>query len=213
MSGEDGAWARNAGPESRTKRVICQTMLEVVGNLGYARATVDDLVAHGACSRTGFYRHFHDKEECCEVAYGDETERLAAAMLAPCESGSDWTEGLIAALRTALDFAAEHPARAHGVLILGQVTGDNVPGVQQRLYERLTRALDGARRLPGARHSAPPLTATMMIGAVENLVRGLLISGEAARAPDLLGDLTYLIVQSYFDDEEAFAAMDAAKAF
>ena len=51
-----------------------------------------------------------------------------------------------------------------------------------------------------------------MIGAVENLVRGLLVSGEANRAPSLLGDLTYLIVQSYFGDDDAFAAMDAAKA-
>jgi len=51
----------------------------------------------------------------------------------------------------------------------------------------------------------------MMIGAVENLVRGLLVSDEAAQAPDLLGDLTYLIVQSYFGDELAFAAMDVAR--
>jgi AcrR family transcriptional regulator len=213
MSGEDGAWASNASPESGTRRVICETMLEVVGELGYIRATVDDVIARAACSRTGFYRHFANKEECCEVAYRYEAERLVAAMLAPSESGADWTRGLIGALRTALGFAAQHPARAHGLLILGQVTGGNVAAVQQRLFERLTRALDGARRLPGARHSAPPLTATMMIGAVENLVRGLLVSDEAARAPDLLGDLTYLIVQSYFGDEEAFAAMDAARAF
>jgi hypothetical protein len=84
--------------------------------------------------------------------------------------------------------------------------------MQHQLLGRLTSALDGARRLPGSQHSAPPLTATLMIGAVENLVRGLLVSGEANRAPSLLGDLTYLIVQSYFGDDDAFAAMDAAKA-
>lgn len=50
-----------------------------------------------------------------------------------------------------------------------------------------------------------------MIGAVENLLRGLLASGQADQAPDLLGDLTYLIVQSYFGEDAAFAAMDAAK--
>jgi hypothetical protein len=51
-----------------------------------------------------------------------------------------------------------------------------------------------------------------MIGAVENLLRGILVSGESERAPGLLGDLTYLIVQSYFGEDAAFAAMDAAKA-
>ncbi len=186
-------------------------MLEVVGDLGYLRATVDDVIARGACSRTGFYRHFEGKEECCEVAYRDEAERVVVAMLTPCESGADWPRGLIDALRTALDFAAEHPARARGLLVMGQVAGGGMAAVQQQLFERLTHALDGARRLPGSRHSAPPSTATMMIGAVENLVRGLLVSGEAAQAPELLGDLTYLIVQSYFGEDEAFAAMDLAK--
>ena len=211
MSGEDGGWVRKPSPESGIERVICETMLEVVGELGYMRATVDDVIARGACTRTGFYRHFKGKEECCEVAYREEAERIVAAMVAPCESGSDWPDGLIAALRTALCFVAEHPARAHGLLIIGQVTGGGVAAVRQQLFERLTHALDGARRLPGSRHSAPPLTATMMIGAVENLVRGLLVSGQGAQAPDLLGDLTYLIVQSYFGDEKAFAAMDATR--
>jgi AcrR family transcriptional regulator len=211
MSGDDGGWVRKSDPESGTKRRICETMLEVVGDLGYLRATVDDVIARGACSRTGFYRHFADKEECCEIAYRFEAEQLVGKMLAPCESGSDWTEGLIGALRAALGFAAEHPARARGLLVLGQVAESDMAAAQQQLFERLTHALDRARRLPGSRHSAPPLTATMMIGAVETLVRGMLVSGEATQAPELLGDLTYLIVQSYFGEDEAFAAMDLAK--
>lgn len=212
MSGDYGGGALNPSPESGTKRAICETMLEVVGELGYLRASVEDVIERGACSRTGFYRHFRSKEECYEIAYKHEAGWLVATMLTPCEQGSAWTEGLIAGLRTALDFAAEQPARAHALMILGRVAGGGVAAEQQRVFERLTRALDGARRLPGSRHSAPPLTATMMIGAVENLVRGLLVSGEADRAPAMLGDLTYLIVQSYLGDEAAFAAMDIASA-
>lgn len=211
MSGEDGGGVRKSSPGPGMKRVICETMLEVIGDVGYLRATVDDVIARGACSRTGFYRHFADKDECCEVAYRCEAERLVSEMLAPCESGSDWTEGLIAALRTWLDFAAEQPARTQALLSIGQVS-EGAVAVQKQLFERLSHALDRARRLPGSRHSAPPLTATLMIGAVENLVRGLLVSGEAARAPGLLADLTYLIVQSYFGEDAAFAAMDAVGA-
>jgi AcrR family transcriptional regulator len=187
-------------------------MLEVVGELGYLYTSVEDVIERGACSRSAFYRHFGNKEECFETAYREEAERLVSAMLATCESGSDWTRGLIAALRTGLDFAAEHPARTQALLSVGHISEGAVAAVRQQLFERLSHALDRARRLPGSRHSAPPLTATLMIGAVENLVRGLLVGGEAARAPTLIADLTYLIVQSYFGDEEAFAAMDAAKA-
>jgi AcrR family transcriptional regulator len=211
MSGEDGGWVRGSGPESGVEQRIGETMLEVVGELGYGRATVEDVILRGACSRAGFYRHFANKEECFQAAYRYEADRLVTAILAPCESASDWARGLIGALHTALDFAAKEPARAHALLIGSRVAGGDVAVVQQQLFERLSHALDRARRLPGSRHSAPPLTATMMIGAVENLVRGLLVSGEAKRAPTLLSDLTYLIVQCYFDDDAAFAAMDLAK--
>jgi AcrR family transcriptional regulator len=213
MSGERGGRDGNLdrGTDARIRQLICGTMLEAVGELGYPYTSVEDVIERGACNRNVFYRQFGNKEECFELAYREEAERLVSAMLAPCESGSDWTEGLIAALRTGLEFAAEHPARAQALLSVGQVSEGPVAAVRQQLFERLSHALDRARRLPGSRHSAPPLTATMMIGAVENLVRGLLVGGEAARVPDLRADLTYLIVQSYFGDDEAFAAMDLAK--
>ncbi|HEX6456345.1 MAG TPA: TetR/AcrR family transcriptional regulator [Solirubrobacterales bacterium] len=187
-------------------------MLETVGELGYTQTSVEDVIRRGHFTRNGFYRCFTSKEQCFEAAYRCETERLLSAILEPCRSGVDWTSGLIDALGTALDFVAEHPLRAQALLSVGQGAEDDMAAVQQQLFERLTRALDSARRLPGSRHSAPPLTAPLMIGAIENVMRGLLVSGESVRAPSLLADLTYLIVQSYFDDEVAFAAMDAAKA-
>lgn len=189
-------------------------MLEAVGERGYLYTSVEDVIERGACSRDSFYRYFSSKDDCFEAAYRDEADRLLGAMLEPCEfsdSGADWTAGLIAALRVALDFAAEHPARLQAMLSGGQFLDGPVAAVRQQLFERLSHALDRARRLPGSRHSAPPLTATLMIGAVENLLRGMLVAGEAARAPDLLGDLTYLVVQSYFGEDEAFAAMDVAR--
>ena len=209
FGGRDGKRDRRTGAGAR--QLICMAMLETVGELGYAHTDIDDVIGRSGCSRNDYYRYFNNKEECFEAAYREEAERLVGAMLAPCASGSNWTEGLIAALSTALDFAAEYPRRAQALLNIGQVTEGAVAGVRQQVFERLSHALDRARRLPGSRHSAPPLTATMMIGAVENLVRGMLAGGEASRAPTLLADLTYLIVQSYFGDDEAFAAMDAAR--
>ena len=212
MSGEDGGRGGNSspGPSAETKERICQTMLEAVGELGYWQTSVEDVLSRGACGRNTFYRYFESKDDCFETAYREEAGRLVSEMLAPCKFGWDWTKALIAALGTMLDFAAEHPARLQALLSVSQIPESPVAAMRQQLFERLSHALDRARRLPGARHSAPPLTATLMIGAVENLVRGMLVSGEAARAPSLLSDLTYLVVQSYFDDEAAFAAMDLA---
>lgn len=212
MSRDDDGRASNSEPGRGSELLICRTMLEVVGELGYGAATVEDLVARGACSRNGFYQHFADKRDCFRVAYAQQIEALAAGMLKPCGSDPDWTRGLIASLRTLLEFVAANPSVALALLVEGRGCDEAVTTAQIQVVERLTRALDGARRQPGSRHSAPPSTATLMIGAVENLLRGLLVSGKGSQAPTLLGDLTYLIVQSYFGEEPAFAAMDAAKA-
>lgn len=211
MSRDDDGRAGSSDPERGSERLICTTMLEVAGELGYGAVTVEDLVARGACSRNGFYQHFADKRECFQLAYAREIEALETEMLSACGSNSDWTRGLIASLRTLLGFVAANPSIALALLIEGRGSDEAVTTAQHQVVERLTHALDGARRQPDSRHSAPPSTATLMIGAVENLLRGLLVSGEGARAPSLLGDLTYLIVQSYFGEEPAFAAMDAAK--
>jgi AcrR family transcriptional regulator len=212
MSRDDGGRASNSEPERGSTRLICRTMLEVVGELGYGAARVEDLVGRGACSRNGFYQHFADKRACFRVAYTQEVEALGAEMLEACGSDPDWTRGLIASLRTLLEFVAANPSVALALLVEGRGCDEAVTTAQNQVVERLTHALDGARRQPGSRHSAPPSTATLMIGAVENLLRGLLVSGKGDQAPTLLGDLTYLIVQSYFGEDEAFAAMDAAKA-
>jgi AcrR family transcriptional regulator len=210
--GREHRRASNPESEGGSKRLIGMTMLEAVGQLGYTAVTVEDVVSRGACSRSGFYEHFANKRDCFQSAYQEAMEELGASMLAACESGSDWTRGLIASLRALLEFVAANPSIALALLVEGRGSDEAATAAQHQIVERLTRALDGARRLPGSRHSAPPSTATLMIGAVENLLRGILVSGESQRAPGLLADLTYLFVQSYFGEDAAFAAMDAAKA-
>lgn len=210
--GREHRRASNPESEGGSKRLIGMTMLEAVGQLGYATVTVEDVVSRGACSRSGFYEHFANKRDCFQTAYREAAEKLCASLLAACESESDWTSGLIASLRALLEFVAANPSIALGLLIEGRGSDEAVTTAQHQVVERLTHALDGARRQPGSRHSAPPSTATLMIGAVENLLRGILVSGEGERAPHLLADLTYLIVLSYFGEDAAFAAMDAAKA-
>lgn len=210
--GREERRASNPESEGGSHRLIGMTMLEAVGQLGYAAVTVDEVVNRGACSRSGFYEHFANKRDCFQTAYREAAEELCASMLDAGESGSDWTNGLIDGLRALLEFVAANPSVALALLVEGRGSDEAVTTAQHQVVERLTHALDGARRQPGLRHSAPPSTATLMIGAVENLLRGILVSGESERAPRLLPDLTYLIVQSYFGEDAAFAAMDAAKA-
>jgi hypothetical protein len=49
-----------------------------------------------------------------------------------------------------------------------------------------------------------------MVGAITNTLQGLLVKGESTRAPDLLGEFTYLVMRGFFDEATAFEEMDAA---
>ena len=49
--------------------------------------------------------------------------------------------------------------------------------------ERLSRAIDGARREIPSRQAPPPVTATFMVGAIETLVRAKLMSDDAGDGP------------------------------
>ncbi len=59
---------------------------------GYARTSIEDIVAHAHVSRTAFYRFFDDKEDCLMAVFEKGTERgfqtleaVAASDLAPEE--------------------------------------------------------------------------------------------------------------------------------
>src|SRR3954447_12911517 len=52
-----------------------------VAQLGYARATVADIVVHARLSRRTFYEHFEDKESAVLAAFDAGLDRARAAIL------------------------------------------------------------------------------------------------------------------------------------
>jgi len=186
-------------------------MLASVGEIGYPGTRVEDVLRRSGAPRTRFYQLFSDKEECFLTAYEAVSEELTDELLATAKGAEECIDALRVALGQFLDFVAAKPAIAAALLVEARAAGEPVVAVQQKIMERLTRALEGARRQPNSIHTGPSSTAALMIGAIENMVRGLLVSGEAERAPALLGDLLYVLVLTYFGEDAAFAAMDAAK--
>lgn len=186
-------------------------MLVVVGEMGYQSASVEDVLQRSGASRTRFYRLFSNKEECFLTAYEALSEELTDELLATAAKAGDCIEGLRETLARFLGFVAANPAVAAALIVEARAAGEPVVAVQQNTMVRLTRALEGARRQPNALHTGPSSTAALMIGAIESMVRGLLVNGEPERAPAMLGDLLYMVVLSYFGEDAAFAAMDAAR--
>jgi hypothetical protein len=69
------------------------------------------------------------------------------------------------------------------------------------VFERLTRAIDSARRETiASRHSPPPIAAAFMVGAVEQSVAMALLRGQPERFASAVPDLVSLAATIYFGE-------------
>jgi AcrR family transcriptional regulator len=151
------------------KRACLETAaLELAGEHGYRALTVQLIVEHTGISRAAFYDLFSDKAEVFASAYGAAATELEEALLAPCEETQSWVKGLRDALEVLAQILAARPAWACGVLGEAQVAGGAAGARRKEGFERLSRAIDRARREIGSsRHSPPPVTAAFILNGIE----------------------------------------------
>ncbi len=191
--------------------ILPDAVLRVAGREGYENTSVQSVCRAAGISRVSFYQWFPSLEECFRAAYQRKATDLCEMMLAAGRGGDGWADGLRRALRFLLEFVAEQPLTAKVLILDGAAVDGRTAEIQDSIFRRLARALDSARRQPGSRHSAPPLTGDLVVGAITNTLQGLIVKGESARAPQLLGDYTYLVMLAFFDEEVAFEEMDSAQ--
>lgn len=167
-----------------------EATLEVVGEDGYRNLSVQKVLDRQGGSRGQFYRHFPSAAACYEAAYAGEAERLCEAILRAGRGGDSWGAGLEAALDELARFALEQPAIARAVLVEVHVAGGPTLWKRKEVFERLSRALDSARRETVSRHSPPPLTAMFIVHMVDSALAEALIHEAPQRfAPTALAKL------------------------
>lgn len=188
---------------------ILEAVLIASGELGYEQVTVKDVLERAQVSRATFYKHFTDKEECFVQAHRDACAWLYERLIGAAKRHSTCREGLRAALAELLELCANQPAIAKAVIVEVHAAGPRALAQREDLMERLSRALDGARREIPSRQAPPPVTSTFMIGAIDTLVAAKLMDGDAAGAPELLPGLLYFVVKQYFGEAAAWEEMTA----
>lgn len=194
-----------------TREQILEAMLITCGELGYREVSVQHVIDRYGGYRLQFYRHFGSKSECYAIAYEKEIERLCASLFAAADAEPSWRPGLRAALRQLAELVTSRPSFAKGLLVEVHVAGGAALLKRMEVFERLTRAIDGARRETESRHSPPPVTATFMVGTIEAAVISALVKGEPKRFADAVPELARIVVAAYFDDEAAEQDMAALR--
>jgi AcrR family transcriptional regulator len=187
---------RSRAPRER----LLEAVLLVSGELGYEQVAVKDVIERARASRATFYKYFDDREDCFAQAYGDASKWLYQRLIGAAKRQPTWRAGLRAAMAELLEFCANQPAIAKAIFV-----------AQRRdLMERLSRALDGARREIPSRQAPPPITSSFMVGAIDTLVCAKLMDGDAAKAPEMLPGLLYFVVMQYFGEDAAWEEMTSA---
>jgi len=189
---------------------LLQAALEVSGEVGYEQVSVRLVIERARASRATFYKHFEDFEDCFTLAHRDAGEWLYQRLIGAARRQPSWREGLRAALAELLELCANQPAIARALFVEVHAAGKRALAQRADVMERLSRALDGARREIPSRQAPPPITASFIVGAIDTLVSAKLLDGEAERAPELLPGLLYFVVDQYFDEATAWEEMSAA---
>ncbi len=189
---------------------LLEAVLLASGERGYEQIAVRDVLDRAEVSRATFYKYFSDKEDCFVQAHGDACDWLYRRLTSVARRQPSWREGLRAALAELLEFCANQPPVAKALLVEVHAAGPRAMAQRDDLMERLSRALDSARREIPTRQAPPPMTSTFMVGAIETLVSAKLMDDAAAEAPDLLPGLLYFVVRQFYGEQAAWEEMTAA---
>jgi AcrR family transcriptional regulator len=201
--GGEPAWVSRPldGRPDQLRERIMEAMLITSGEIGYRDATVAGMLERYGGNEAQFFELFAGKADCYRAAYEFESERLRGNILAAAATAENWREGLRASLAELARFARERPLGAKGLLVEVHVAGGRALAKREAVMERLSRAIDSARRENESRHSPPPITANFMVSAIDACVVGMLARGEPQNFSAAIPELAHMVVSAYFGEE------------
>jgi AcrR family transcriptional regulator len=199
------------GTTETRRQAILEAMVRVVGRKGYKPTSVEDVIVEAGVSRTTFYKHFEDKQECFLAAYDMLTERVLAEVMERCDAGLPWVERVQAGLATLVEMFALEPELARTAIVEVSAAGAEARQRHWDAVNRFTEFLEDGERVAGDRE-LPEGIALMAAGAVSGLIFDELLTGRAERLPQLLPDLVFALLVPYIGPGAAAEEMRKAAA-
>lgn len=176
----------------RTRRLLRESLLELVAEKGYDRVTVQDVIDRADLSRATFYAHFRDKDDLLVSGLDELIEALRNALAAYVVEGQRASEKAMGTVQALL----EH-VDAHRWLYRGWVGGRAGTLVMRQLRHRLTALFrHNFQEIVDSLRLSPPVplevTAEFAVGACLSLVWWWLEQDEPVPAEQMTGLLELL---------------------
>lgn len=207
----EGDSERATDDDVHARKVLELAALEASGERGYRELTAQEIADRAEVGRHRFYRCFEDQWVCYAAAYADTVDELVPDLLEVAKRQEGWVPAVRAVLYGLGKFLEAEPLLARGILLEVHVAGGPAADKRDEVFERLSRAIDTARRENSSRHSPPPIAARFILNAIEAAAGRFLVVGEPERFADTIPDLLFIAASIYFGRDEAEAQLGAPR--
>lgn len=195
--------------QGETRRdAIVEAMIRVAGSKGYLATSVADVLAEAGASRTTFYKHFENKQECFLAAYDLAVERILGVAEAACEGRRRWRDRARSGLVAVVELLASDPALARTAIVEVATAGAEARRRHWVTMGRLADLLEPDQ--PRQQPELPPNTALMAVGAVIGLILDELRGDRPANLLQILPELEFALLVPYLGPQVAAEALAAA---
>ncbi len=210
MAGEAAPRLRggpNGLPRARVRTIqrgrLLAAAVDAVGEVGYARMTVAQVIARARVSRRTFYDIFADREDCFLAAFDGALSEATLQAREAYEHEPSWREGIRSALWRLLTLMDQEPRLAELVIVESLAAGDRVLRRRAQLLSELAEIIDEGRSPTNSADEPPQLTAEGVVGAVSAVLYTRLLEGRQRPFTELLGPLMSVIVLPYIGAKDA----------
>ena len=194
--------------QSQRERIL-KGMTIAAGRNGFKDAHITEVVHRAGVSRRTFYEHFKGKEECFAAAYARSMEQLWQLTLRDFEVELDWATGVRAGFRAMLAALSRRPEVARVCFVEVLAAG---PLAAQQRDEAMRKFVPLFESAPSALASMPRIFESLALGRVADLGAVLhreIVAGRTGELPDLLPELTYMMVLPFLGPDAAARQLDA----
>jgi len=199
-----------AGVVARTQRAhVIQGTAEVMLRIGYANATVADIVAAAGVARDVFYEHAANKHDAFMQAQQHGTQDMLDACARAYFAVDGWPRRAWEMLAVLLELIAANPALAHVRLVECYAAGTAAVRRAEEIATSFTIFLEeGYRHRPEAQ-ALPHLCSVAIAGAIFEIIQRYVAQGRCDELPRQLPLLTYVAIAPFTGPADAVVTVEA----
>jgi AcrR family transcriptional regulator len=164
-------------------------MVATVGERGYGKTRVADVIDVAGVSRNAFYRHFDNRLDCFIQTLDGIVAAVESAMVAELEGEGAWDERLRGCFQALVDLVIAQPAAARLCLVEAYVAGPEAVEHVDRMARGVGRRAVAIVEESPERAGMPPGVARAVLGGMRKMVQARLYTGRERELPELAPQL------------------------